>query len=74
VVDGVLEKHRPVLPYKRGTWGPEHADALIREARPLAQPDARRGHRVTAPDDVGFLVDCDNTLVDNDSAHQTQRG
>jgi len=31
VVDPVLEKHRQALPYKRGTWGPAEADALIRK-------------------------------------------
>jgi glucose-6-phosphate 1-dehydrogenase len=31
VVDPVLEKHPQALPYKRGTWGPEEADALIRK-------------------------------------------
>ncbi|WP_447962135.1 glucose-6-phosphate dehydrogenase [Nitrospira sp. Ecomares 2.1] len=29
VVDPVLGKHHPVRPYKRGTWGPKEADALI---------------------------------------------
>ena len=29
VVDPVLEKHSPALPYKPGTWGPEAADAII---------------------------------------------
>ena len=31
VVDQVLEKHPRALPYKRGTWGPEQADSLIRK-------------------------------------------
>ena len=31
VVEPVLEKHAPALPYKRGTWGPAEADALIRK-------------------------------------------
>jgi glucose-6-phosphate 1-dehydrogenase len=31
VVEPVLAKHLPALPYKRGTWGPEEADALIRK-------------------------------------------
>jgi glucose-6-phosphate 1-dehydrogenase len=29
VVDPVLTKHRQARPYKRGTWGPKEADALI---------------------------------------------
>ena len=28
-VDGVLRNQSPVLPYRRGTWGPAAADALI---------------------------------------------
>ncbi len=30
VVDPVLKTHHQVRPYKRGTWGPKEADALIR--------------------------------------------
>ncbi|MCB8932664.1 MAG: glucose-6-phosphate dehydrogenase [Fimbriimonadaceae bacterium] len=29
VVDPVLENHQAAIPYKRGTWGPEEASALI---------------------------------------------
>ncbi len=29
VVDPVLKSHHPVSPYKRGSWGPKKADALI---------------------------------------------
>lgn len=29
VVNGVLTKHNPALPYRRGSWGPKAADALI---------------------------------------------
>jgi glucose-6-phosphate 1-dehydrogenase len=29
VVEPVLRKHRRVLPYRRGSWGPKEADALI---------------------------------------------
>ena len=29
VVDPVLKTHRRSRPYKRGSWGPEEADALI---------------------------------------------
>jgi glucose-6-phosphate 1-dehydrogenase len=28
-VEPVLKKHRPVAPYRRGSWGPKQADALI---------------------------------------------
>jgi glucose-6-phosphate 1-dehydrogenase len=28
-VDEVLTTHHPALPYARGSWGPEAADALI---------------------------------------------
>ncbi len=29
VVDPILERHPKALPYKRGSWGPKKADALI---------------------------------------------
>ena len=29
VVNPVLKKHSRALPYKRGSWGPKKADALI---------------------------------------------
>ena len=29
VVDPVLTKHHRTTPYKRGSWGPKEADALI---------------------------------------------
>ncbi|HLX09649.1 MAG TPA: glucose-6-phosphate dehydrogenase [Thermoanaerobaculia bacterium] len=29
VVDGVLKHHDPIHPYRRGSWGPKAADALI---------------------------------------------
>ncbi len=29
VVDPVLKNHSPSIPYKRGSWGPKEADALI---------------------------------------------
>jgi glucose-6-phosphate 1-dehydrogenase len=39
VVDPVLVKHRPSLPYKRGSWGPKAADALIAAASGWHNPD-----------------------------------
>ena len=32
VVDPVLRKHPRALPYKRGSWGPKQADALVAES------------------------------------------
>jgi glucose-6-phosphate 1-dehydrogenase len=29
VVDPVLKKHHRAIPYKRGSWGPKQADALL---------------------------------------------
>lgn len=29
VITPALERHRPVIPYQRGSWGPEQADRLI---------------------------------------------
>ncbi len=44
VVDPILERHPKALPYKRGSWGPGKADALIAaDGRwSNAQPDAAR--------------------------------
>ncbi len=39
VVDPVLEKHSPVIPYERGTWGPAEADALIEKYGGWHNPD-----------------------------------
>jgi glucose-6-phosphate 1-dehydrogenase len=39
-VDPVLKTHRRVLPYKRGTWGPKQADALIAAHGPWHNPTA----------------------------------
>ena len=36
VVDRVLKNHHRVRPYKRGTWGPKEADAIIAAGRRLA--------------------------------------
>jgi len=32
VVDPVLTKHHRAVPYRRGSWGPKEADALIAAA------------------------------------------
>ena len=29
VVEPVLANHHPAIPYRRGSWGPKQADALI---------------------------------------------
>jgi FMN phosphatase YigB (HAD superfamily) len=39
----------------------------------MAQPDAHRGEPLTALQDVVFLVDCDNTLLDNDVVEEDLR-
>jgi FMN phosphatase YigB (HAD superfamily) len=61
VVDPVLDTHHRADPYKPGSWGPKHADALI-----AAQPDTREGGKMMAVNEVVFLLDVDNTLLDND--------
>jgi glucose-6-phosphate 1-dehydrogenase len=41
VVDGVLERHHPVIPYERGSWGPEEAVRVLPRGarwRPLPKP------------------------------------
>ena len=41
-VDPVLVKHHPVIPYPRGSWGPEQADALIAADGCWHNPDLAR--------------------------------
>ncbi len=43
VVDGVLERHHPALPYRRGTWGPKAANALIASHGVWHNPIPARG-------------------------------
>lgn len=40
-VEPVLEHHARALPYRRGTWGPKAADALIKASGPWHDPVAR---------------------------------
>jgi glucose-6-phosphate 1-dehydrogenase len=49
-VDPILKAHHRVRPYKRGSWGPKEADAIIRSRRRLAQPHTQAGiRRMTLP-------------------------
>ena len=67
---------------RAGTWGPEAADALIAadggwhnptpEARRRVPHDAR-ADRTRHDRDVVFLLDVDNTLLDNDRDHADLR-
>lgn len=43
VVDPVLQKHPRALPYARGTWGPQEADALIVASGPWHNPSSAGG-------------------------------
>ncbi len=43
VVDRVLKNHHPVRPYKRGTWGPKAADAMIAAQGGWHNPDPDAG-------------------------------
>jgi glucose-6-phosphate 1-dehydrogenase len=45
VVDPVLAKHSRALPYRRGSWGPKKADALIAESGGWHNPKAGNGAR-----------------------------
>jgi glucose-6-phosphate 1-dehydrogenase len=47
VVDRVLTKHRPAIPYPKGTWGPPAADVLIERAGGWHNP-------VVGPGDNGY--------------------
>ena len=48
VVDPVLEEHPPALPYRRGTWGPAEADALIAKHGGWHNPAPDGGRRAHA--------------------------
>jgi len=41
VVESVLEKHHPVVPYEAGSWGPRAADALIAASGGWLNPVAK---------------------------------
>ncbi len=41
VVDPILRTHDPVRPYKRHSWGPKEADALIALSGPWQNPEVR---------------------------------
>jgi len=41
-VDPVLEKHKPAIAYRRGSWGPREADALIAPDGCWHEPDLAR--------------------------------
>jgi glucose-6-phosphate 1-dehydrogenase len=42
VVDNVLKRHRPVVPYKRGSWGPAEADLLVAGTHSWHRPSLGR--------------------------------
>ncbi len=44
-VDHVLKRHAPVIPYKRGSWGPVEADALIPRNGEWHNPAIDRAHK-----------------------------
>jgi glucose-6-phosphate 1-dehydrogenase len=41
VVDAVLKTHHWVRPYKRDTWGPKEADAIIAERGNWHNPSSK---------------------------------
>jgi glucose-6-phosphate 1-dehydrogenase len=47
VVDPVLKKHKPVIRYRRGTWGPKEANALLAPGdtwhEPGSEPEQESG-------------------------------
>ncbi len=45
VVDKVLERHAPVIPYKRGSWGPEEANALLKPDGTWHNPTIDRSNK-----------------------------
>src|SRR5213079_3381179 len=51
--------------YRPGTWGPP--SSLPSCALRLAQPRAPRARSMSVPTSTVFLLDVDNTLLDNDA-------
>ena len=45
VVDKVLKRHSDVIQYKRGSWGPPKADALIADLGGWHNPKLVRAHK-----------------------------
>ena len=45
VVDQVLKRHARVIPYKRGSWGPEEANALLRPDGAWHNPTIHRSDK-----------------------------
>ena len=43
VVDPILANHSRALPYRRGTWGPKQADALIAASGGWHNPKGETG-------------------------------
>ena len=43
VVDPVLEKHAPAIPYERGSWGPEEDTRVLPGQRQWRRPSAAAG-------------------------------
>ena len=66
VVDPVLETHHRAHPYKRGELGAETGRRADRGRRQLAQPHTGEGAGMTVANERLFLLDVDNTLLDND--------
>ena len=57
VVDPVLKTHHRVRPYKRRSWGPKEADALIATDGGWHNPRPERAPAMTARDEVVFRWD-----------------
>ena len=49
VVDDVLHDHGPVIPYAKGTWGPDAQNLLVRRRAPVARPRPRGRPRPGPP-------------------------
>jgi hypothetical protein len=70
VVDQVLTHEKPVATYKPGSWGPAEALKIVEGAEGWHDPDPRKppmlsgAARQRLP--LFFLLDVDNTLLDND--------
>ena len=57
VIEPVLKSHRRSIPYKRGSWGPKEADALIATDGGWHNPlPEHAGTKKTARDEVSQII------------------
>ena len=73
VVDPILGNATPVAEYEPNTWGPPEAERIVAGDGGWHNPGTEERDRMSASDEVVFLFDCDNTLLDNDRVQEDLR-